>query len=104
MKIGLIDVDGHNFPNIPLMKISAWHKQNGDSVEWYNPMFSGHMDKVYLATLDVPADHHDVRDFESGMDLFKVRGGVIASNGFFQQYPLILQRGLLSKLLSCHDI
>ena len=49
MKIGLIDVDGHNFPNIPLMKISAWHKQNGDSVEWYNPMFSGHMDKVYLS-------------------------------------------------------
>lgn len=26
MKIGLIDVDGHNFPNIPLMKISAYHK------------------------------------------------------------------------------
>lgn len=49
MKIGLIDVDGHNFPNIPLMKISAWHKQRGDSVEWYNPMFSGHMDKVYMS-------------------------------------------------------
>lgn len=48
-KIGLIDVDGHNFPNIPLMKISAWHKQQGDSVEWYDPMFSGHMDKVYMA-------------------------------------------------------
>ena len=48
-KIGLIDVDGHNFPNIPLMKISAWHKKNGDSVEWYDPMFSGHMDKVYMA-------------------------------------------------------
>ena len=28
-----------------------------------------HMDKVYLATLDVPADERDVRDFESGMDL-----------------------------------
>ena len=27
MKIGLIDVDGHNFPNIPLMKLSAWHKE-----------------------------------------------------------------------------
>ena len=26
MKIGLIDVDGHNFPNLALMKISAWHK------------------------------------------------------------------------------
>lgn len=49
MKIGLIDVDGHNFPNIPLMKLSAWHKQQGDSVEWYEPMFSGHMDIVYLS-------------------------------------------------------
>lgn len=49
MKIGLIDVDGHNFPNIPLMKISAWHKAQGDSVEWYNPMFSGHMDMVYMS-------------------------------------------------------
>jgi hypothetical protein len=48
-KIGLIDVDGHNFPNIPLMKISAWHKAQGDSVEWYEPMFSGHMDKVYMS-------------------------------------------------------
>lgn len=49
MKIGLIDVDGHNFPNIPLMKISAWHKKQGDTVEWYQPMFSGHMDKVYMS-------------------------------------------------------
>ena len=49
MRIGLIDVDGHNFPNIPLMKLSAWHKQKGDQVEWYNPMFSGHMDRVYMS-------------------------------------------------------
>lgn len=49
MKIGLIDVDGHNFPNIPLMKLSAWHKKNGDSVEWYNPMFCGKMDVVYMS-------------------------------------------------------
>lgn len=49
MRIGLIDVDGHNFPNLPLMKLSAWHKQQGDSVEWYNPLFSGHMDKVYMS-------------------------------------------------------
>lgn len=48
-RIGLIDVDGHNYPNIPLMKISAWHKANGDHVEWYDPMFSGHMDKVYVS-------------------------------------------------------
>ena len=49
MKIGLIDVDGHNFPNIPLMKISAYHKAQGDHVEWYDPMFSEHMDKVYVS-------------------------------------------------------
>ena len=49
MRIGLIDVDGHNYPNIPLMKLSAWHKAKGDSVEWYHPMFSGHMDKVYMS-------------------------------------------------------
>lgn len=49
MRIGLIDVDGHNYPNLPLMKLSAWHKQQGDSVEWYDPMFSGHLDKVYMS-------------------------------------------------------
>lgn len=35
MKIGLIDVDGHNFPSLPLMKISAYHKSHGDVVEWW---------------------------------------------------------------------
>lgn len=49
MKIGLIDVDGHNFPNLPLMKLSAWHKSQGDSVEWYQPLLSGHLDKVYMS-------------------------------------------------------
>lgn len=49
MRIGLIDVDGHNYPNLPLMKLSAWHKAQGDSVEWYQPMFSGHMDRVYMS-------------------------------------------------------
>ena len=36
MKIGLIDVDGHNFPNFALMKIANHHRQQGDSVEWVN--------------------------------------------------------------------
>lgn len=49
MRVGLIDVDSHNFPNLPLMKLSAWHKQQGDSVEWYQPLFSGHMDRVYMS-------------------------------------------------------
>lgn len=37
MRAALIDVDGHNFPNLPLMKLSAWHKRNGDQIEWYDP-------------------------------------------------------------------
>lgn len=45
MKIGLIDVDGHNFPNLALMKISAYHKSIGDSVEWCVPLL--HYDIVY---------------------------------------------------------
>ena len=49
MKIGLIDVDGHNFPNLPLMKISAYHKTRGDNVEWYEPLWSGHCDIVYMS-------------------------------------------------------
>lgn len=51
MKIGLLDCDGHNYPNLPLMKLSAWHKQQGDSVEWYDA-FSGlvkEYDKVYCS-------------------------------------------------------
>ena len=48
MRIGLIDVDSKGFPNIALMKISAYHKQNGDSVEWYNT-FGERYDRVYVS-------------------------------------------------------
>lgn len=49
MRIGLIDVDGgKRYPNIALMKISAWHKSQGDDVSWYEP-FDGWYDKVYLS-------------------------------------------------------
>lgn len=59
MRVGLIDVDGNNFPNIPLMKISAWHKQQGDCVEWHNPLTAwysppdrAYMSKVFTFTPD----------------------------------------------------
>lgn len=50
MKIGLHDAEKEHFkhktfPNYALMKISAWHKQNGDVVEWWNPLY--HYDRVY---------------------------------------------------------
>lgn len=47
-KIGLVDVDGHHFPNLALMKLSAWHKSQGDMVEFADPMF-GHYDRVYMS-------------------------------------------------------
>lgn len=50
-RIGLIQVDTYNYPNIPLMKISSWHKRQGDTVEWYDA-FSGlvkEYDKVYCS-------------------------------------------------------
>lgn len=51
MRVELIDVDGHNFPSIPLMKISAWHKMQGDSVGWYDPLaaWKQQPDRVYMS-------------------------------------------------------
>ena len=45
MNVGLIDVDGHNWPNLCLMKLSAYHKAQGDRVEWWKP--EGRYDLVY---------------------------------------------------------
>lgn len=50
-RIGLVDVDGHNFPNFALMKISAFHKNQGDHVEWADAMFGGDYDKVYMSKI-----------------------------------------------------
>lgn len=47
MKIGLLDVDSYHFPNLPLMKLSAWHKSQGDTVEWWSE--SGFYDRVYMS-------------------------------------------------------
>lgn len=47
MKIGLIDVDSHNWPNLALMKLSAWHKARGDTVEWWWGF--GDYDRVYMS-------------------------------------------------------
>lgn len=51
IKIGLIDADNWGnldkcFPNLPLMKLSAYHKARGDCVEWYN---GDHCDLVYIS-------------------------------------------------------
>lgn len=47
MNIGLVNVDSVK-PNLVLMKISAYHKQKGDSVEWADALF-GEYDKIYMS-------------------------------------------------------
>ena len=51
MKISLVDVDGHSgFPNLALMKLSAWHKAQGDNVDWYQPLFDN-PDRIYASKI-----------------------------------------------------
>ena len=57
MKIGLIDVDSHNWPNLCLMKLSAYHKARGDTVEWWTP--EGTYDLVYKSRVFTDAYSKD---------------------------------------------
>ena len=70
--IGLVDVDGHNFPNIPLMKISAWHKSHGDTVQWWSAD-SPHYDIVYMSKVFSDAYTPDIAP-PSNADMV-VKGG-----------------------------
>lgn len=59
MRIGLIDVDGHHFPNLALMRISAYHKARGDTVEWWWSDLV-HYDIVYMSKVFSSAYSKDV--------------------------------------------
>lgn len=94
MKIGLIDVDGHNYPNLPLMKISAWHKAKGDTVEWYEPMFTGHCDKVYMSKVfsftpdyDYPIDADEIEKGGSGYCISLVNGKEVFDKSKDKELP-----------------
>lgn len=61
MKVGLIDVDGHNFPNHALMRISAYHKYLGDDVDWWDGPLVYH-DIVYKSKIFSDAYSKDIPD------------------------------------------
>jgi len=74
MKVGLIDVDS-KIPNLALMKISAWHKQQGDEVSWYAGEFDK-PDKVYCGKVftftpshQYPLDGIEVINGGTGYDI-----------------------------------
>lgn len=52
-------MDGHNFPNLALMRISAYHKAQGDEVEWWWTDFF-HYDIVYMSKVFSDAYSPDV--------------------------------------------
>lgn len=54
MDVALVDVDNVNrlndcFPNLALMKLSAYHKRRGDRVQWFEPLEMRHFDRAYLS-------------------------------------------------------
>ena len=63
MRIGLVDVDSHNFPNLCLMKLSAYHKALGDEVEFAFPLAP--YDRVYMARVfDDTYTHDDLTAYQ----------------------------------------
>lgn len=77
-KVGLIDVDGHNFPNLALMRISAYHKAKGDTVEWWlGDLF--HYDIVYKSKVFSDAYSVDIPDPVNADYVFKGGSGYAIS-------------------------
>ena len=77
MNIGLIDVDSHNFPNLALMKISAWHKLQGDTVEWWWGW--SQYDRVYMSKVFDETYSDEIPDPVNAMEIIK--GGT----GYFRR-------------------
>lgn len=118
MQIGLIDVDGHNFPNLALMKISAWHKGQGDRVEWADPMF-GVYDRVYASKIftfspDINREYPcEVVKGGTGYDIksrlpYEIEDSTAVDYTLYPQYPFSIQflsRGCIRHCPFClvHD-
>lgn len=115
MKIALVDVDGHGFPNLALMKLSAWHKANGDYVEWYSPLFS-QPERIYASRvftfskdyLDYNPTHPEPIRGGTGYDLsVKLPGEVDAMLPDYSLYGIssqsygFLSRGCIRKCSFC---
>lgn len=70
MKIGLIDVDGHHFPNLALMKLSGWHRAQRHEVEWYQAETSMY-DIVYMSKIFSNAYTSDTPEPQNARQVIK---------------------------------
>lgn len=73
MRVGLIDYDSHNFSNFPLMKISFYHKQLGNTVEFAD--MGTYYDVLYVSRIFTESKEPELPDYSvmlwggSGYDL-----------------------------------
>lgn len=75
MKIGLMAVDS-KYPNLALMKISAFHKANEDLVEWYSPLFDYdivYMSKIFSFMPDYEYPITNTRELKKGGTGYNIR-------------------------------
>lgn len=114
-KIGIIDVDGHNFPNFALMRVSAYHKRRGDSVEWAVPL--KRYDKVVSSKIFTFSPDFDYSGINADVILKGGTGYDIAARlpaeieastemdySIYPQYPFSIQffsRGCIRKCPFC---
>lgn len=71
-------MDGHHYPNLALMKLSAWHKSQGDSVDWwwnfdqYDRVYMSKVfDTTYTDDMDDPLNTKELIKGGTGYDLNK---------------------------------
>lgn len=90
MKIGLLDVDGCHWPSLPQMKLSAYHKQRGDTVEKWFPM--NHYDTLYVSEVfthspDEPCVFYADEIVQGGTGYFYPDGGPPLPDAIEHCYP-----------------
>lgn len=88
MKVLLVDADSHNnFPNLALMKLSAWHKQQGDHIDLIKgipttqPLIP--YDKTYISCIFYQ-NKREVYDYAKQLD-----NVIIGGSGWNYQTELI---------------
>ena len=115
MSIGLIDVDGHNFPNFALMRLSAYYKARGDHVEWataFNRYDKVMASKVFTFTPDFNYLTLQADVIEKGGTGYNiasrlpeaVENSSLMDYSIYPQYPFSIQffsRGCIRKCPFC---
>lgn len=111
MRIAIRAVDGHGFPNLALMRLSAWHKAHGDSVEWFIPLEQYdrvYASKIFTFTPDDPYLPPDTIRGGTGYDITsKLPAEIEATPPDYTVYPQFkeaygfLTRGCVNKCPWC---